>query len=644
MDDVLYIGGIKTEDDQRLRVSAMKNFRGCLENVKYGNTDILLGTMTGLNGIATHGVISFKCRSRPNRIISSKKPSLSVRIPYQKQNTETYFFTASFQFRTHSRDGLLISYIAPKLKCHLFLLNHALVLEVSALNGFKTELRLGSNLDDGEWHRLTLSLAGSEIRLGLDGQVNTKRVNLTLLIMGDTKVRPKIFLGKESRSDTVALGFVGCILDLKVQDREITYRDLRKSKNGQSTILRWCHMQNRCDPNPCKNNGKCSQHWKRFSCNCDYTEFEGNLCEISIYKPTCEDYRSMGLRDSVFCLLDSQGVGNPYTALCNVTSPSRTYTVVTHNKMTKTPVGNAKLDFSGSFYKHEISYTGSAGMNQIKALIQRSKHCQQYIRFHCFASKLFNTPRGPSHAFWLSRDGNKQEYWGGAEPGSKKCACGMTEPPSCAGRTKFCNCDMRDGTWRADEGYLRDKRALPVTALLFHKKSKKSDFILGPLECWGNEEEPSTENMEKTLKENPVDYRLMKACPTVSKIQRELTEATAVVPTPVPTAKEPENKPCNTASTTIQKCQNLSSFVQNNMTNAGNLSQNSSQQENETTATTRMDEEDGDGLSTVAIVLIAGALLMFIVLFIVLDRINRKYKSPFPCKFVQAPRIHVAAD
>ncbi|KAL9975254.1 hypothetical protein ACROYT_G012396 [Oculina patagonica] len=516
--NVLFIGGMKAESDQLFRVKATKHFRGCLEDVKYDSTDILLGAMMGLNGIATRGEISFKCRSRPNRIISSTKPNLSVRIPHRRLSTAN-FFTTSFQFRTHIKDGLLISFIAPKLKCYLLLSNSALVFEVTAVSGSKTELRLGSNLDDSEWHRLILSLAGSEIRFGLDGQVTTKHVNYTRLIMGSTsKLRPKIFLGKESRRETVALGFVGCILDLKVQDREILFRDL-KSRNSQNTILRSCHLQNRCDPNPCKNRGQCSQDWKQFYCNCDYTEFEGKLCEISVYKPTCEDYRSMGLRASTFCLLDSEGIGNPYTALCNVTNPSRTYTVVTHNKMTETPVGRANLDFSGLFYKHEVSYTGPTGMNQIKALTQKSKHCRQYIRFHCFGSKLLNTPRGPSHAFWLSRDGNRQEYWGGAEPGSKKCACGMADPPSCAGRAKFCNCDVRDENWRVDEGYLRDKSTLPVTALLFSKKSKRSDFTLGPLECWGNEGEESTESMEEKLKANPVDYRLMKACPTGPKLQ-----------------------------------------------------------------------------------------------------------------------------
>lgn len=643
---------MKAELHRRYRMMVTRNFRGCLEDVKYGSTNILLGARKGLNGFAIHGQVSFKCRSRPNRIISCTNSNLSVRIPCRGLSPANYFFTASFQFRTHIKEGLLISFIAPQLKFYLFLSKSALVFEVTAINGSKTELRLGSNLDDGEWHPLTLHFAGSFIRVGLDGQEKTKHVDYSWLIMGSTnKLLPKIFLGQERRGHAIESGFVGCILDLKLQNREITFKDLRKSRDTQNAISKSCHLRNRCEPNPCKNGGKCSQDGKQYYCNCDYTNFEGKICEISFYKPTCEHYRSMGLQGSTFCLMDSQEEGNPYTALCNATNSSRTYTVVTHNKMTETPVGNAKLDFSGSFYKHDITYTGSSGMNQIKALIQKSKHCRQYIRFHCFRSKLLNTPRGPSHVYWLSRDGNWQEYWGGAEPGSKKCACGMTDPPSCVVKTKFCNCDARGGTWRVDEGYLSDKSSLPVTGLLFAKKSKKSEFTLGPLECWGHVDEQSEQKTDEKRKGNQIDYRLMKACPTARNIQKQLTESTLGIVTPDTTPMSSENTPCNAENATLQQCKNfIPSSVEKNSTSTGvgpggdqkTLSQNSSHQSNENATAASMDnKEKEDGLSTMAIIMISGSLLMFIALFIVLDRINRKYRSPFPCKYVGAPKIHV---
>ena len=652
LDGVLYVGGMKAvHPHRRFHTTETRNFHGCLQDVKYGSTNILVGAETGITGFTVHGKVSFKCKTRPNSIISCTKPNLTLRIPCRGLSLAKYFLTASFQFRTHIKEGVLVSFIAPQVKFYLFLSKSALVFEVTAVNGSKTELKLGSNLDDGEWHPLTLHFAGSFIRLGLDGQEKTKHVNNFWLITDSmNKLPPKIFLGQERRGDAIESSFVGCILDLKIQNRKITFKDLR-SRDTQNAISKSCLLRNRCEPNPCQNGGKCSQDGKQYYCNCDYTNFEGKICEISFYKATCEQYKAMGLQGSTFCLLDSQGVGNPYTALCNATNSSRTYTVITHNKMAETTVGNAKIDFSRSFYKHDITYTGSSGLNQIKALIQKSKHCRQYVRFHCFGSKLLNTPRGPSHTYWLSRDGSRQEYWGGAEPGSKKCACGMTDPPSCVVKTRFCNCDVLSETWRVDAGYLSDKRTLPVTGLLFAKKSKRSKFALGPLECWGHDNEQFEEKTNEEQNENQIDYRLKKACPIAKNVRKQLVESTFGTVTPEMTALSPERTPCKAENATFQQCQNLiSNPVENTSNSTGprpggdqkTLSLNGSHQSNETATASRKDSKvKGDELSAVAIIMISTALMMFIALFIVLDRINRKYKSPFPCKYVGAPKIHV---
>ena len=651
LDGVLYVGGMKAEHHGRFHMTAMRNFRGCLQDVKYGSTNILVGAETGITGFTIHGKVSFECRSRPNSIISCTKPNLSVRIPCRGLSPANYFLTARFHFRTYIKEGFLVSFIAPQVKFFLFLSKSALVFEVAAVNGSKTELKLGSNLDDGEWHPVRLHFAGSFIRLGLDGQEKTKHVNNSWLFTDSiNKLRPKIFLGQERRGNARESSFVGCILDLKIQNRKITFKELR-SRDTQNAISKSCLLQNRCEPNPCKNGGKCSQDGKRYYCNCDHTNFEGKICEISFYKPTCEQYKLMGLQGSTFCLLNSQGVGNPYTALCNATNSSRTYTVITHNKMADTTVGNAKLDFSGSFYKHDISYSGSSGLNQIKALIQKSKHCRQYVRFHCFGSKLLNTPRGPSHTYWLSRDGSRQEYWGGAEPGSKRCACGMTDPPSCTIKTRFCNCDVLGETWRVDDGYLSDKRTLPVTGFLFAKKSMKSKFALGPLECWGHVDELFKEKTNGEQKQNQIDYRLKKACPTARNVRKQLTDSTLGTETPEMTALSSASTPCKAENATYQQCQNSVSKLRENTSNSTGpgsggdqtpLSLNSSVQSNKTATAARIDNKaKGDGLSAVAMIMISTALMMFIVLFIVLDRINRKYKTPFPCKYIVAPKIHV---
>lgn len=42
-------------------------------------------------------------------------------------------------------------------------------------------------------------------------------------------------------------------------------------------------------------------------------------------------------------------------------------------------------------------------------------------------------------SWWVSRNNQKMDYWGGSLPGSKKCACGLYG--SCKDPRKWCNCD-----------------------------------------------------------------------------------------------------------------------------------------------------------------------------------------------------------
>ena len=123
-------------------------------------------------------------------------------------------------------------------------------------------------------------------------------------------------------------------------------------------------------------------------------------------------------------------------------------------------------------------------MQQIVAIINQSQRCQQFIKYECLYSWLsFDQP----YSWWVSRDGGKMTYWGGAAPGSKSCACWTTK--NCVDRKK-CNCDARKQEWNEDSGYLKDKSTLPVSELKFGDTgaagAKDAGYhTLGKLECWG---------------------------------------------------------------------------------------------------------------------------------------------------------------
>ena len=152
-------------------------------------------------------------------------------------------------------------------------------------------------------------------------------------------------------------------------------------------------------------------------------------------------------------------------------------TVIGHDSESRTLVKGYNPQGS---YKRTITYDIS--MEQIAAIVKESKNCQQFIKYECYHSVLLRD----SHGWWVSRQGWKMNYWGGAEVDSGKCACGMTN--SCPGKWK-CNCDQNDETWREDSGYLTDKNTLPVSEMRFGNAGTPSyEFgfhTLGKLRCWG---------------------------------------------------------------------------------------------------------------------------------------------------------------
>ena len=165
---------------------------------------------------------------------------------------------------------------------------------------------------------------------------------------------------------------------------------------------------------------------------------------------------------------------------CDMTSKNGVgVTVIGHDSESRTLVKG--YDSPGS-YKRKIKYDIS--MEQIVAIMKQSKNCEQFIKYECYHSVFWFS--SSQQGWWVSRQGSKMNYWGGAAVNSGKCACGMTN--SCVGGGK-CNCDKNDLTWREDSGYLTDKNTLPVTELRFGDTGGSSwgesgYHTLEELRCW----------------------------------------------------------------------------------------------------------------------------------------------------------------
>ena len=180
-------------------------------------------------------------------------------------------------------------------------------------------------------------------------------------------------------------------------------------------------------------------------------------------------------------VIDPDGEGGlaPFTVFCDMTDKSRVgVTVISHDSESRTHVKGCE---DQGCYSRDIHYKG-ASLSQLASLTRLSSQCEQFIKYECYGSGLwFKNPYG----WWVSRDSAKMTYWGGASPGSGKCACGMTN--SCADSSYGCNCDKNDYVWREDSGLLTDKTKLPVKQLRFGDVygSEQGYHTLGKLKCFG---------------------------------------------------------------------------------------------------------------------------------------------------------------
>ena len=180
-------------------------------------------------------------------------------------------------------------------------------------------------------------------------------------------------------------------------------------------------------------------------------------------------------------VIDPDGEGGlaPFTVFCDMADKSGVgVTVISHDSESRTHVKGCE---DPGCYSRDIHYTG-ASLSQLASLTRVSSQCEQFIKYECHDSGIwFYSPYG----WWVSRDSAKMTHWGGASPGSGKCACGMTN--SSADSSYGCNCDKNDPVWREDSGLLTDKTKLPVKQLRFGDVSTGEEgyHTLGKLKCFG---------------------------------------------------------------------------------------------------------------------------------------------------------------
>ena len=172
---------------------------------------------------------------------------------------------------------------------------------------------------------------------------------------------------------------------------------------------------------------------------------------------------------------------DPFTVYCDMTDKNGVgVTVISHDSEQRGYVSGC--DAPGCFAR-EVTYS-KITTAQLVVLSNVSAQCEQFIMFECNHDVAFIEQ---SKDWWVSSEGIAMYYWGGASPGSRRCACGVTNTCIFGGG---CNC-KNGGTpsWRNDSGLLTDKLSLPAAELRFGDVGRGNEegyYTLGKFKCYGD--------------------------------------------------------------------------------------------------------------------------------------------------------------
>ncbi|XP_019641604.1 PREDICTED: contactin-associated protein-like 2 [Branchiostoma belcheri] len=212
--------------------------------------------------------------------------------------------------------------------------------------------------------------------------------------------------------------------------------------------------------------------------------------DLAVLPRTCTDVLQKGETRSGTYTIDPDGPYQsvpPFQVYCNMTAENGAgVTTIGHDSEARTHVQG--FEQAGS-YRRTVTYD-HATIDQIRALIDASESCKQFIKYECKGSIMYgpdfkNDNRIVYYAWWQTWDCREAYYWGGASPGSQDCDCMVTG--TCDNPDHPCNCNINDDVWRQDSGFLTHKDDLPVKQLRFGDTTEPENgyHTLGKLMCFG---------------------------------------------------------------------------------------------------------------------------------------------------------------
>ncbi|XP_037092008.1 neurexin-4-like [Pollicipes pollicipes] len=479
----LYLGGVPYIKEG---VVVYSNFSGCIENFYLNNSNFIAELRDGNQDYSSFGG-EYNCPAVHTVPMTFKDRSAYIKVDGNEGQTQ---LNISFGFRTYEEDGVMAfhkflssGYVKVYLQKGRF--NVAILTD-----GLKQPVVLDpfeGLYNDGSWHAVTVALAENSAVTVIDGYpMYTRR------LMRFTSGVEYLFGGGLSGAEN--LGFLGCMRRFSAGGGQHSPLALgpQNKFNARYLLIDACDMEDRCNPNPCEHGGVCRQSSVEFSCDCRGTGYAGAVCHATTNPLSCAQYFLISRserRSRVKIDVDGSGPLPAFPVTCVRTPEGQMETHLEHDVRGDQLVDG--FERRGSFVQ-DVTY--EADMRQVERLVNGSLRCRQELFYACRRSRLLNTPVRQDELFepyswWVSRHNEVMDYWGGSQPGSRKCQCGILK--TCVDRTKHCNCDSGRAAETSDGGDLMFKEHLPVRQLRFGDTgspgdSKRGIFRLGSLVCEGD--------------------------------------------------------------------------------------------------------------------------------------------------------------
>ncbi|GAB1868117.1 Protein crumbs [Camponotus japonicus] len=202
-------------------------------------------------------------------------------------------YDIQFRFRTTLPNGFLAFGKGVTIYI-LQLVNGKLNIHSSILNKWDGVF-VGSGLNDSKWQKAFVAINATHLVLSAneeqtiypispnEGSNSSNHTSFPTTFVGGSHISSLSFLRRLSRIPSFNF-FVGCMEDVVINGEWVYSGKASKTVHTED-LEAGCPREPQCSPNPCKNDGHCTDRWRDFYCKCE-RPYLGHTCQYNMTAAT----------------------------------------------------------------------------------------------------------------------------------------------------------------------------------------------------------------------------------------------------------------------------------------------------------------------------------------------------------------------